>query len=92
MTEKMPETIWITEYYGEYEADDKRMVGNNTECHHHSIADQLAGALSAVMTLRSVETLFEAAIEYPHDKEDVQSEIDALNGATEALAQYRRLK
>ena len=43
-------------------------------------------ALRAVMGLSSVQTLFEAAEEYPHGQEDVAAELSALNLARAALA------
>lgn len=38
---------------------------------------ELLEALKAIMELRSVNTLFSAALDYPHDKEDVADEIAA---------------
>ena len=43
-------------------------------------------ALRAVMGLNSVQTLFEAAEEYPHGPEDVAGELSALKLARAALA------
>lgn len=43
-------------------------------------------ALRAVMGLNSVQTLFEAAEEYPHGEEDVAAELAALKLARAAMA------
>lgn len=50
-------------------------------------AGEALTALRAVMGLNSVQTLFEAAEEYPHGQEDVAAEIAALRLARAAMAQ-----
>ena len=55
--------------------------------------DAEAGALTAlraVMSLNSVQTLFEAAEEYPHGPEDVAAEMAALKLARSAMARERQ--
>lgn len=54
-----------------------------------AVAPELLEALQAIMELRSVSTLFEAAMQYPHDKEDVRDEIAVLRKANKAIAKAR---
>lgn len=48
----------------------------------------LLNALGGLLALRSIQTLEEAAREYPHGKEDVADEIAAFNTAHAAIDEH----